>query len=848
MLTLREVGERTALARNVKMFWKEVEDALDTNPWDTPFLLLYSVNSYDVDCDSEATASVYSSSVGGSNKQCNLEGVLGVSEGHMCAPKQVDLRGGTEGFGPIFQEALKDGIVIVRVVDDLNDPQQKPSVEGFAADPEDLSHASKLEIKSSMLKGIDWRGFGDPVRSVVVCPVQPTADSAFDPLGFIVVGINPRRPFDEDYSLFVQLLSRQLATSLASVVLFEEEIKRGQKAAELAALDRIQLSQQLAARTQEARDSEQRFTHMANASPAGLFIADSKGHITYCNDTWYEIAGVPKDVNATNNWMEYVKGSDQEYVRSLWTSLVHNATDVHAEFRFKTQWHDGNGNTSDTWVLFIAHPETRLGVSGSVTKSVFGNITNISSQKWAQGFQKRKMEEAVELKRQQENFIDSTSHEIRNPLGVILISADEISSSLYDINTTSFNKDDEERIKDSISAAETIVLCAQHQKRIVDDILTLSKLDSHMLMVAPVDVQPLIIIQRVLKMFQAETHNAGIDLTLKVDDSFKNLKVNWVKLDPQRVGQVLINLMTNAIKFTSNKAMGGGAISVTLSAANQRPSQTPDSKVQYFPSRIAPDENLLSGSDWGDGEELYIAFAVKDTGPGLQDEDLKILFNRFTQASPRTHVHYGGSGLGLFISRELAELQGGEIGVSSEAGKGSTFGFYIKSRRSSEPADPDVGIPANLKNVDVIGRRSENALSTSQLSKRNEVSILIVEDNLVNQRVLQKQLRNLGYTVHVANHGGEALDAIRKSKFWKGAKGDVLDLRVVLMDQEMPVLSGMEATKTIRQWEMQGDLTRHVPIIGVTANARREQIDDLIQAGMVSRRVDSVCQVLTIAG
>jgi PAS domain-containing protein len=100
------------------------------------------------------------------------------------------------------------------------------------------------------------------------------------------MGINPRRPYDDDYSLFIQLLSRQLATSMASVVLFEDEIRRGQRAARLAALDRQELSKQLDLRTQEAMESETKFTRMAEFAPVGMFIADSSGKITYSNDTW----------------------------------------------------------------------------------------------------------------------------------------------------------------------------------------------------------------------------------------------------------------------------------------------------------------------------------------------------------------------------------------------------------------------------------------------------------------------------------------------------------------------------------------------------------------------------------
>jgi CheY-like chemotaxis protein len=272
--------------------------------------------------------------------------------------------------------------------------------------------------------------------------------------------------------------------------------------------------------------------------------------------------------------------------------------------------------------------------------------------------------------------------------------------------------------------------------------------------------------------------------------------------------------------------------------------------LEYFPSR-KKDADAVVGPDWGSGQEVYIHFAVRDTGRGLSVEEKKMLFMRFSQASPRTHIQYGGSGLGLFISRELTELQGGEIGVASEAGKGSTFAFYIKARRSTEPSDPDEQFPALVKAVtqDVKSKRLGSvktrdfapvtASRLGHIKEKKDIAVLIVEDNLVNQRVLEKQLKNIGFTVEVANHGGECLDRIRKSQFWNAnqpaseAKQDTSPISVILMDQEMPIMDGLRCTKTIREWEQNRMLIAHVPIIGVTANARAEQIQTLLMAGMV---------------
>jgi len=409
-------------------------------------------------------------------------------------------------------------------------------------------------------------------------------------------------------------------------------------------------------------------------------------------------------------------------------------------------------------------------------------------------------------------------------------------------------------LADSIDAAQTIALCAQLQKRIVDDVLTLSKLDSAMLMVTPVDAQPLQVVQRALKMFEGEVQTAGIQMEFVLTDSFTRLGVDWVKIDPSRVLQVLINLTTNAIKFTTTEETR--TIKVVLSASRERPSASDHPTVSYFPMR-AKRTDQTCGPDWGDGEEIYLEFAVRDTGRGLTPEEKKLLFQRFSQASPRTHVQYGGSGLGLFISRELTELQGGEIGVSSEAGKGSTFAFYVKCRRSSEPQEalevlPTPSMSRKVSNAKDKGKRELPAPSkiatkikdfatipakdgdaSKPKPKKRELKVLIVEDNLVNQKVLQRQLHNHGIQTTVANHGGEALEALKASTFWASPQQSPLeDISVVLMDKEMPVMDGLQCTSQIRSLEQQGKLKRHVPIIAVTANARSEQIATLLAAGM----------------
>lgn len=249
------------------------------------------------------------------------------------------------------------------------------------------------------------------------------------------------------------------------------------------------------------------------------------------------------------------------------------------------------------------------------------------------------MLEAVELKRQQENFIDMTSHEMRNPLSAIIQCADWIASSLQEYGGEGKNLIIPREVADGYEdAAQTIYLCAQHQKRIIDDILTLSKLDSDLLLITPVEVQPHNVIKNALKMFDSELQKSDMELRVHIDPSYEELSVDWVKLDPSRLLQVLINLTTNAIKFTQSEAKRRIDIRIRASAT------IPESRtIEYLP-RASSRKDMSLGSAWGEGGMVYLSVEVEDTGRGLSESERLILFQRFRQASPRTHVQYGGSG------------------------------------------------------------------------------------------------------------------------------------------------------------------------------------------------------------
>jgi PAS domain S-box-containing protein len=558
-------------------------------------------------------------------------------------------------------------------------------------------------------------------------PVRPTNGDTV--LAFLLLGVNPRRPYDREYVAFTSMLNRQLATSLASTMLFEEEIRRSRDAAEAAALQQEQLTQQLAVQTSRLR-------RMTELSPLGMFLISPDGVLTEANDRWYEMTGHPRDETHEMSWMDQIDEGCKKEMEEGWHRLVVDHLPFTGELQLKGE-STFNGESIEYWVLSNAQPE--FASDGSL-RSIMGSITDISHLKWAQGLQDRRLQEAEETRRQQNEFIDITSHEMRNPLSAILQCADDISSTLEEYRLKP-SSPTQAIIEGAIEAANTISLCVQHQKSIVDDILTISKLDSNLLVITPAVVQPLSVAKRAVKMFDSELQAKDIKVVFEEHSSLEELEIDYITMDQSRVLQILINLMTNAIKFTAGMPKRMLTVSVGVSRGMPISLNTPD--FEYIPTKTY-NPNVTKGDDWGSGEDLFLRFKVQDTGCGLTVEEKLVLFKRFSQASPRTHAQYGGSGLGLFISRQLAELHGGQIGVASEAGVGSTFGFFIAARRADPPARNNVpqllAAENDALNHAVTPQRQDVAASGPAASlvatkatpkiDPKELDILVVEDNL----------------------------------------------------------------------------------------------------------------------
>jgi CheY-like chemotaxis protein len=329
-------------------------------------------------------------------------------------------------------------------------------------------------------------------------------------------------------------------------------------------------------------------------------------------------------------------------------------------------------------------------------------------------------------------------------------------------------------------------------------------------------------------MFEAEAQRCDVRVETQAHESLTQLQVSYAMLDPGRVQQVLINLLTNAIKFCKKKSCR--KVTIRIGATKKRPS----SEHQVVPGIDFVVAHTLHESVYDEAEfkesSFYLWFSVEDTGRGMSVDETSRIFARFAQGTPRTEREYGGSGLGLFISRELAELQGGEIGkitltfwttstnstigVASELDVGSTFAFFIKTRHAKSSNSASSMTP-NLS-------LEQDQFSKDQTKQRqkSDINILVVEDNKVNQKLLRQQLSKQGYSVAVADNGLESLSYLQSTTHWRDSTSEATSdlslppaptsafstISVILMDVEMPLMDGLTATTQIRTWETAGKI------------------------------------------
>ncbi|MBC7796776.1 MAG: response regulator, partial [Pyrinomonadaceae bacterium] len=287
------------------------------------------------------------------------------------------------------------------------------------------------------------------------------------------------------------------------------------------------------------------------------------------------------------------------------------------------------------------------------------------------------------------------------------------------------------------------------------------------------------VVNKTIDLFSIEANRKNLSLTGRID---KNVLLS-VRGDAGRLRQILNNLIGNALKFTET----GG---VTLHV-----------------EKIEETE-----------QKSVLRFGISDTGIGIAPEVQKTLFEPFTQGDISTTRRFGGTGLGLAICRQLLELMNGEIGIQSALRQGTTFWFVVPFEKSSVVYDVDEMLDSKTFMREVNAKNDLVLTDNVETFDKRKVKILVVEDNIVNQKVAVGMLKNLGYVSDVAENGREAIDAINNNKY---------DL--VLMDCQMPLLDGYEATKEIRRTETP---EKRVVIVAMTANASPGEADRCRAIGM----------------
>ncbi|KAI5779772.1 hypothetical protein EDC01DRAFT_711209 [Geopyxis carbonaria] len=775
---LVSIQASTGPVRELVDYWPAVLEAFDSNTFDSPFLLIYEVSAQ-------------------TQNQGVLRGKRGVPDGHVIAPNIFLI----EQNGTFFaSDVIKAQIVKTKVL-----------VEGLLGNP------SLADIKS--------RGFCEPCLRAVVIPIFCKKDDSRIE-AFIILGINPRRPFDPQYELWVDKLRFQISSDIDRLrsmkELLEERMQREVDAVN--ARRASELEEKLAQKEITLRKSEMKFSNMAKVIPVGILELDPQGMVTYTNDAWHDIMGIPRGEDQ-NTWVEHIHKDD----RAWWSKRLEEALvlkeHVPVEYRLI-------GNDQEKWVTTEVKP---MFDDSKKLSGFYSTVVDVTPLKKSQQAEKKRADEAVEANKQQERFIDMTCHELRNPLGAILQCSELIKDHVHSEREKSRHEGRAPNLKPIIESCNTIILCSQHQRRIVDDILITSKLDSNLLPVVPRSIRPMAQLEKSSKVFEAEAKKRNIKLLFHVDDSYTENNIKYVTIDPSRLWQLTSNLITNSIKFTREKD-GEKTITVRVGASLTEPKSF--GNVKYTERDTSEVDDGKNPIDYGEGEFLYLMVSVIDTGIGISESDQKKLFQRFQQA-PKTESKYGGSGLGLYICRNLAKLQGGSIGIYSKEGEGSEFSFYVKCKRS-HPTTIEAEVENNIEFITPYSEASIHDDPTSEdTATQDTIKFLVVEDNNVNRMVLKKQLEAKNCLAYTAVDGKVAVDFVRKSSLGAGSDQDAKTIDICLMashsfcaDCEMPVMNGMEACQKIREMEASGELTGHLPILGVSANAREEKVEEMRASGM----------------
>jgi PAS domain S-box-containing protein len=481
--------------------------------------------------------------------------------------------------------------------------------------------------------------------------------------------------------------------------------------------------------------------------PDPAWVKNLDGTLVSVNNAWLEITGAAPEQAIGRSFAEFFP--PESVTRFQEDDRI--VTAMRRPLRTESTMTDRQGRlrTFETYKAPLCGPE------GNVTGTI-GIARDITERKQMEDSLRSAMLGAEAAVVAKSDFLANMSHEIRTPMNGVI----GMTGLLLETNL-----DAEQR-----RYAETIRSSGEFLLALMNDILDYSKIEAGKLVIEAEDFDLRVLLKDLSAPMTLRAQSKGLQFRWSVDPRVPA----HLRGDSGRLRQILANLSGNAVKFTER-----GEVSVQVS--------------------------LISET----ANEAVVRFTVRDTGIGISPEGQPKLFEKFTQADTSTTRRYGGTGMGLAISKQLAELMGGEIGVSSRAGAGSEFWFtarLAKATRSS--ALVSAAAPAHI------------SPAAPPVVKRRGARILVAEDNIVNQEVALGILHKLGLHAEAVADGVEAIEALK-----------TLPYDLVLMDVQMPEMDGLEATRVIRD-PLSPVLNHRIPIIAVTAHAMRSDRENCLQSGM----------------
>jgi len=492
----------------------------------------------------------------------------------------------------------------------------------------------------------------------------------------------------------------------------------------------------------ELAEKEKRYRELFDTVHDMLYIYDFEGNILEANKAFYKLTGFPEEENRRLNIIQLLSGGrNNKYdEKDILKSieLIKRKGFLNGEIEITNEKREK---------LLLEFKNSIIFDNDGNPKAISGSARDITERKKLEKILIEAKEKAKESEKIKSNFIANISHEIRTPLNAILGFTDILLEEIQNSNHISY--------LDMIQSSGKLLLS------IIDDILDLSKIESGTIKIITEVFN--------LKNLMENSYNRCLILIKK---SGKDISLSC-EIDPKipenlygdlhRLEQVLSNLLMNAVKFTPS-----GHIRFGVNLRN-------DYSLEFF---------------------------VEDTGIGIPQDHIKTIFDRFTQVDTESKRIFGGTGLGLTISKMIIEMMGGEIYVRSKPGEGSKFIFTL-------PYSPAV----ELKNTKI----------QKEKNKPEGNKILIVEDNAINRTLLSKILEKAGYNIVAASDGFEAIKIFQNENSFD----------LVLMDIQMPGIDGVETLKMMRDIEKETSLEKSVPIIAISAHVMPEDIEKFLNSGFM---------------